>query len=280
MASLFLALVAGLLSTLSPCVLPLLPAILMGATAQHRLGPLALAGGLALSFASIGLFIAIIDYGLGLTGEFFRLVGGLMMVGIGAVLLVPAAQVRWAIAAGPVQSWTETNFGGLSTTGWKGQFGLGALLGVIWAPCVGPTLGAASLLAAQGEDLASVAATTFFFAIGATMPLLLLGLVSQTALRNWTRRLSGGAGWGKQALGTVAALMQEGAMAAGCPPDRIHTVLPEDGATDFSLRLAWPGDLVVLMGDHIEEVWEQILAFDPTSAPLGSPNVKPLRSAS
>lgn len=203
MVALFLALAAGMLSTLSPCVLPLLPAILMGATAQHRLGPLALAGGLALSFAGIGLFVATIGYGLGLTGDVFRLIGGLLMVGIGAVLLVPAAQVRWAMAAGPLQSWTESTFRGLSTSGWKGQFGLGLLLGVVWAPCVGPTLGAASLLAAQGKDLVSVAATTSLFAIGAALPLLLLALVSQTALRTWARRLSGGAGWGKLALGAI-----------------------------------------------------------------------------
>lgn len=203
MTSLFLALIAGMLSTLSPCVLPLLPAILMGATAQHRFGPVALAGGLALSFAGIGLFVATIGYGLGLTGELFRFIGGLLMVGIGAVLLVPAAQVKWAIAAGPLQSWTESTFGGLSTSGWKGQFGLGLLLGVVWAPCVGPTLGAASLLAAQGKDLVSVAATTSLFAIGAALPLLLLALVSQTALRTWAWRLSGGASWGKLALGAI-----------------------------------------------------------------------------
>jgi len=207
MTSLFLALAAGVLSTLSPCVLPLLPAILMGATAQHRFGPLALAGGLALSFAGIGLFVATIGYGLGLTGDVFRIVGGVLMLGIGAVLLVPAAQVQWAIAAGPLQQWTETRFGGLATTGWKGQFGLGLLLGVVWAPCVGPTLGAASLLAAQGEDLASVAATTFLFAIGAAIPLLLLAMVSQTALRGWAKRLSGSAGWGKLVLGAVLVVI-------------------------------------------------------------------------
>lgn len=80
--------------------------------------------------------------------------------------------------------------------------------------------------------------------------------------------------------GTIAALMREGAMAAGCSPDRIHTVLPEDCATDLSLRLARPGDLVVLMADNIEAVWEQIVAFDPVNAPLLENNVPPLRSTS
>ncbi len=198
-----LSFLAGVLSTLSPCVLPLLPAIILGATAQHRHGPLALAGGLAVSFAGIGLFVATIGYGLGLSGDLFRAGGGLVMVAIGLVLLVPAAQTRWAMASGPVQTWTESTFGGISTGGAKGQFALGVLLGLVWAPCVGPTLGAASLLAAQGQDLGSVAVTMVVFAIGAAVPLLLLGLVSGAALRTWSRRLASGAGWAKRGLGVI-----------------------------------------------------------------------------
>jgi cytochrome c biogenesis protein CcdA len=206
-ATLGLSFLAGALSTLSPCVLPLLPAILLGATAQHRLGPFALTAGLAMSFAGIGLFVATIGYGLGLTGELFRAGGGVLMVGLGLVLLVPAAQVRWAIAAGPLQSWTESTFGGLSTSGPRGQFALGMLLGVVWAPCVGPTLGAASLLAAQGKELGSVVATTLVFAVGAAVPLLLLAMLSSTALRAWSRRLASGASWGKPVLGVVLTII-------------------------------------------------------------------------
>lgn len=193
-----LSFLAGALSTLSPCVLPLLPAILLGATAHHRRGPLALTAGLALSFAGIGLFVATIGYGLGLTGEMFRLVGGLVMVAIGGVLLVPAAQSRWALATGPLQTWAESAFGGISTSGPKGQFALGMRLGLVWAPYVGPTLGAASLLAAQGKDLGSVVATTLVFAAGAALPLLLLGMLSGTALRKWSRRLANSAGSGSR----------------------------------------------------------------------------------
>jgi cytochrome c biogenesis protein CcdA len=207
-ASLGLAFLAGTLSTLSPCVLPLLPAILMGATAQHRFGPLALAAGLALSFAGLGLFVATVGYTLGLTGDVFRIIGAVMMMTIGAVLLVPAAQVRLAMAAGPLQTWTESRFGGLSTSGPRGQFALGLLLGVVWAPCVGPTLGAASLLAAQGKELVSVVATTLVFAIGTAVPLLALAQVSRAALKRWTRRLASGSGIGKLVLG--AALVSVG----------------------------------------------------------------------
>ena len=202
-ATLFFALLAGALSTLSPCVLPLLPAILMGASAQHRYAPVALAGGLALSFAVVSLFVATIGYGLGLSGDLFRQIGGLVMVIVGGVLLVPAAQVRWAMAAGPMQSWTESRFGGLSTSGLKGQFGLGLLLGIVWAPCVGPTLGAASLLAAQGENLGSVVLTTLVFAFGAALPLLLLGTLSRQAWSAWRQRLAKTGSVGKFVLGGI-----------------------------------------------------------------------------
>lgn len=202
-ATLLFALAAGGLSTLSPCVLPLLPAILMGAVSQHRLGPAVLAGGLALSFAAISLFVATIGYGLGLTGEHFRLVGGSLLAGLGVVLLVPAAQTRWAIASGPLQSWTEARFGRLSTSGLRGQFALGLLLGAVWAPCVGPTLGAASLMAARGENLGIVAATTLVFALGAALPLLLLGLLSRNSWSSLSKRMAGTGAAGKLVLGGI-----------------------------------------------------------------------------
>jgi len=62
----FFAVVAGVLSTLSPCVLPLLPVVLGTAVSQHRFGPVALAGGLAVSFVAIGLFVATIGFSIGL----------------------------------------------------------------------------------------------------------------------------------------------------------------------------------------------------------------------
>ena len=201
--SLLFALLAGVLSTLSPCVLPLLPAILTGASMQHRLGPLALAGGLALTFAGISLFVATIGFSLGLNGDLFRIIGGLLMLIVGGVLLVPAAQTQWAIAAGPLQAWTESRFGGLSTTGFRGQFGLGLLLGVVWAPCVGPTLGAASLMAARGENLAAVTVITLIFAIGAALPLLLLGILSRQAWTRWAKHLGKGGTHGKRILGLI-----------------------------------------------------------------------------
>lgn len=204
------AFLAGVLSILSPYVLPLLPIVLGAAVSRHRLGPVALSAGVALSFTAIGIFVATVGFALGFDTGVFRTAAAIMLVGLGAILLVPAFQSRLAVAASPIGNWTEARFGGFSPEGWQGQFGVGLLLGAVWSPCVGPTLGAASLAAARSESLASVALTMAAFGVGAALPLLLLGLASGEALMRWRGRLRSTGTIAKQLLGAglvVAGLL-------------------------------------------------------------------------
>lgn len=196
-------LAAGVLSTLSPCVLPLLPLVVGTAVSQHRFGPAALAAGLALSFITIGLFVATIGFSIGLDASVFRSVAAVLMLGAGAVLLVPQFQTRLSTAAGPVGAWAEERFGGLTPTGLRGQFGIGLLLGAAWSPCVGPALGATSILAAQGKDLGEVAIVMAAFGAGAALPLLLLGLVSREAMLRWRSTMLQAGRGGKAILGAL-----------------------------------------------------------------------------
>ena len=202
-----LALIAGLLSTLSPCVLPLLPIVLGAALTEHRFGPAALAAGLALSFVTIGLFVATIGFAIGLDQDAFRYAAAVLMIAIGGVLLVPEWQGRLAVAAGPLGNWAQSRSGGMPRHGLGGQFAVGLLLGAVWTPCVGPTLGAASLLAAKGENLGSVALTMFVFGIGAAVPLLALGLLSREAMLRWRERMLAAGQRGRYALGAILVLI-------------------------------------------------------------------------
>lgn len=201
-----LAFLAGLLSILSPCVLPLLPIVLGAAAAEHRRGPLALAAGVAVSFLGIGLFVATLGFAIGLDGEVFRTAAAVMMILVGAILAAPPLQIRLAAAGGPVSNWTERRFGGFSTGGLGGQFGVGLLLGAVWSPCVGPTLGAASILAAQGQHVGRVALTMIAFALGAAFPLVTFGLASRQVMARWRDRLLGGGKLAKLLLGCVLIL--------------------------------------------------------------------------
>jgi cytochrome c-type biogenesis protein len=198
-----LALFAGLFSILSPCVLPLVPVVLGTAVSEHRLGPLALAAGLATSFTAIGLFVATIGYSVGLDGEFFTVIGAVLLVAAGFALMLPRLQIQYALAAAPLGNWTQQRFGSTATAGLRGQFGVGLLLGAVWSPCVGPTLGAASVLAAQGRSLGLVALTMVFFGLGSAVPLIALGLISREAMMRARHRLLATGTNGKTVLGGI-----------------------------------------------------------------------------
>src|SRR5258708_38788409 len=124
--------------------------------------------------------------------------------------MVPRMQAQFATAAGPVSNWTQSRFGGFSTSGTSGQFGVGLLLGAVWTPCVGPTLGAASIVAARGENLGMVALTMLAFGIGTSLPLLALAMMSREALMRWRGRMLGAAGGLKMVLGIL--MIAAGAM--------------------------------------------------------------------
>ncbi len=202
LASLALALAAGMLSVLSPCVLPILPIVLGAAASERKWGPVALAIGLSLSFVAIGLFVATVGFAVGLDAEVFRYVAAVLMLAIGLVLMLPGFQAQLAVASGPIANWADAHFSGVRS-GASGQFWVGVLLGAVWSPCVGPTLGAASLLAAQGRDLGQVGITMFAFGLGAALPLLALGLLSREAMVRWRHRLASASKGAKAGLGAL-----------------------------------------------------------------------------
>ncbi|MBY3038778.1 cytochrome c biogenesis CcdA family protein [Rhizobium laguerreae] len=229
-----LALLSGIISILSPCVLPLVPVVLAGAAAEHRAAPFALAAGVAISFTAIGVFVATIGFSIGLDMTLFRSVSALLLLLVGVLLVTPQLQAGFATAAGPLSDWTQNRFRGMSTSGIGGQFGVGLLLGGVWTPCVGPTLGAASVMAARGENLAVVSVTMLAFGIGAALPLLLLGFVSREALLRWRGRMARSASGLKLALGIL--LILAGAM----------TLTGTDRAVQTALESAMPKWLLSL----------------------------------
>jgi cytochrome c-type biogenesis protein len=229
-----LAFLAGILSVLSPCVLPLVPIVLAGAVAEHRLAPLALAAGLTLSFTAIGLFVATVGFSIGLDMTVFRTGAAVLLIAVGMVLLVPRLQVSFATTAGPMSNWTQNRFSGLSTSGISGQFGVGLLLGAVWTPCVGPTLGAASIMAARSESLVMVTLTMLAFGIGTALPLLMLSMLSREALRRWRGRMMRAASGLKIALGMLLVLA--GAMTLTGFDHTVQTALL-DAMPDWMLAL-------------------------------------------
>ena len=172
---------AGALSTLSPCVVPLLPILVASALAEHRLGVWALAAGLALSFAVVGVFVATLGFSLGVDADLLRRVAGVLLVAFGAAMALPRLQHAFATATGRLASAGQAALARTGGRGWRGQLAIGALLGVVWTPCVGPTLGAAATLLSQGRRVGEVALLMLVFGLGAATPLVVVGTLARRA---------------------------------------------------------------------------------------------------
>ena len=208
-------LLAGLLSTLSPCVLPILPLLLGSATAAHPRAPLALAGGLALSYAVIGTLIASLGASIGLDATIFRNVGAVILGVLGLVLMSTSLQQRFATATSGIGDAGNNLISSLNLNGLGGQFVIGLALGVVWSPCVGPTLGAAIVLASQGSHLPQVALLMGIFGVGAALPVIILAYLSRTVMMKVRGSLMQAGKTGKLILGfimlAIAAMILSGA---------------------------------------------------------------------
>jgi cytochrome c biogenesis protein CcdA len=205
---------AGLLSTLSPCVLPIIPILLGSAVNAHRHAPLTLAGGLAISYALIGTGLAWAGSALDLDPSIFRSVGAAILGLLGLVLISTSLQQRFAFATAGIGDAGNNLITRMNLDGLWGQFVIGLVLGVVWSPCVGPTLGAAVVLASQGTQLPQVALLMGIFGIGAALPVVALAYVSRGAMMKMRGKLLEAGKTGKMILGavmiTLAALILSG----------------------------------------------------------------------
>ena len=179
---LILAYLAGLLTLINPCVLPVLPIVLTTAVQAHRLGPAALAAGMSVAFVVLGLGVATLGRSVGLSPEAVAQSGAVLMIGFGLVLLVPRLNAGFAMATGGMASRADVSIDQIDRSGLWGQFLGGALLGTVWSPCIGPTLGGAISLASQGQNLAWAGAIMLGFATGVSTVILALGYGARAAL--------------------------------------------------------------------------------------------------
>lgn len=198
---------AGILSTLSPCVLPLVPILVATAMAQHRFGALALAAGLTLSFTTLGVLLATIGLSIGLGQGVMRQVAAVMLIAFGLILLSSRLQARFTSLSSRLGSSAGAWLHRFQVRGWSAQFVVGLLLGLVWTPCVGPTLGATTALGAQGTQLSQITLLMLLFGLGAGTPLLVLGGVSREVAQRVRGRLMTGGQFGRWALGAAMLLL-------------------------------------------------------------------------
>ena len=184
---------AGLLTLINPCVLPILPIVLATSLQTSRHGPLAIAAGMSLSFVALGMLVTVLGRSLGLTPETISDAGAVLMIGFGLVLLVPRFSASFATATAGLSTRADVGMDSLDGSGLRGQFLGGILLGAVWSPCIGPTLGGAISLASQGEDLGRATLTMVAFAFGVSTVILALGYGARSVIQrrqSWMRQVA------------------------------------------------------------------------------------------
>ncbi|WP_323763732.1 cytochrome c biogenesis CcdA family protein [Marinovum sp.] len=165
---------AGLLTLINPCVLPVLPIVLASALQSGRAGPVWLAAGMSLSFVTLGVAVTAMGHLVGLTTDDIAQAGAALMVVFGTLLLIPRAALAFSTATAGMAARADHRLDHVDRSTGRGQFLGGLLLGAVWSPCVGPTLGGAISLAAQGESLWRATVIMAIFAAGVSS--LILGL--------------------------------------------------------------------------------------------------------
>jgi cytochrome c biogenesis protein CcdA/thiol-disulfide isomerase/thioredoxin len=155
---------AGIVTAISPCVLPVLPILLAGGAAGRK--PLRIIGGLVLSFSVFTLFASWLLDALGLPQDLLRNLAISLLFVMAAVLLIP----RLAL-------WVERSlslFSRLRPANAGGGFFLGVTLGLVFVPCAGPFLAAVTTAAAREDFGVRTIAATVAYSIGAAIPMLLI----------------------------------------------------------------------------------------------------------
>ena len=183
-----LSVAAGGLTTLSPCVFPLLPLVLGGAVQGHRLAPVAMGLGMMLSFAGIGVVLGALGPALGIDADTVRIAGAAMLIGFSLVMLVPALGDRFSRWMLPIASAANAASTRLDGSSLLSAAALGAVLGLVWSPCSGPLLGSAlTLVASEGGALRG-GVVLALFGLGAAIPLVAVAYASRSGFmraRDW-----------------------------------------------------------------------------------------------
>lgn len=192
MSLFFLAIAAGVLTILAPCILPVLPFLLGTSGGRSKWRPLAIVGGFILSFSLIGAALATAGTFLGISNGDLRIVAGILLLLFGAALFFEKAYDRLAAMIQPALAKLGAGVSGGSSTKTDALSGVlvGLSLGLVWTPCAGPILGTILTLAARTSDYVTVALLFFAYALGAGLPMLAIAYGShrlQEKLRSMGR---------------------------------------------------------------------------------------------
>lgn len=174
---------AGIVTVLSPCILPILPIILTSSVGGQRMGtsrPIGVVTGFILSFTFFTLFLSTIVRVIGIPADTLRLFSIIVIAGFGISLLTPQFQVLVERLFSQLASFMPRS---QNRSGFGGGLLIGLSIGLLWTPCVGPILASVISLAITGTVTLDAFYITFAYSAGTAIPMFLIMLGGQHTLR-------------------------------------------------------------------------------------------------
>lgn len=165
------AFLAGIVTILSPCILPVLPIVLSGSVGEGRRRPLGIVLGFVASFTFFTLFLTSIVRATGLGSDVFRTIAVVLIFVFGLTLLVPQFQNVSERLFSKLAGFVPTK---QRKTGFIGGFIVGTSLGLVWTPCVGPILASVISLALTGSVSTDAILITLLYSAGTAVSMLLI----------------------------------------------------------------------------------------------------------
>lgn len=179
---LLFAFVAGVVTILSPCVLPLLPIILASTALEGRSRPIGLIIGFAVFFTAITLLLSVFVRQFAVSPDVHRTCAAIIFIVLGFVLAIPSLKAAFEMKTSRVMGRFAST--GRETTGFGGGFITGAGLGLAWTPCVGPIMASVITLALNQQTTTASALTAIAFSLGTAIP---MGIVVLLGSRTYNR---------------------------------------------------------------------------------------------
>ena len=186
----------GILSVLSPCILPLVPLIAAYSTRTSKITPLTVAIGLSISFALMGVLASIFGSIFQRYKLVLQIIGGLLIIFLGLCMIFELLEQKIHTII-PRKGTTSTGFSINRVHGTAGGLLLGFSLGIVWTPCIGPILGTILTMVAVEGDILYGAFLLVIYSLGLGLPLLVIAYTTHFSLKPFLKysiaikRLSG-----------------------------------------------------------------------------------------
>ncbi|MGB0757400.1 MAG: cytochrome c biogenesis protein CcdA [Patescibacteria group bacterium] len=168
---LIFAFLGGVVTILSPCILPILPIILSGSVGGGKKKPYGIVTGFVVSFTFFTLFLTSIVNATGVSADILRTLSVVILFAFGLTLLLPQVQAKLEMLFSKLASRVPQQG---TKDGFSGGFVIGLSLGLLWTPCVGPILASVISLALTGSVTGSAVFITLAYALGTAIPMFII----------------------------------------------------------------------------------------------------------